>query len=350
MAIARLEGRIPEVDVAQARNLSRLLHRLSLGGVLSRELTPESRAALSAKAIWVQFDTRIGRILLSPLSGPTGSLGVTATADGKTSAYAVAIALDGVESLITAIELALGCALTPTGVTVAKSSSARMIEVALASGETALMALDTSRIAELPPVPVRTPPAWLYQMPMFTRVAIGSSELSVDEYRTLEPGDVVIAAQSLSRPWLAVLSLAGVPPGLGPSSSAYFDIDAKTLTLLSTEQQVMESGKQSALAGAGSHSAASHGAEPQAGQFDAWQKLPVKLRFELPNIAVPLGTVAGFSPGTVVSLVESARAVNVSIFADAALVGQGELVALGDGYGVRITRLDPSIRPNQHND
>jgi type III secretion protein Q len=68
--------------------------------------------------------------------------------------------------------------------------------------------------------------------------------------------------------------------------------------------------------------------------------IPVSLDFDLGNVAVPLGELASLKPGYVFELPGSLERRRVTIRANGARVGQGELVAVGDVLGVQLLSLD----------
>ena len=70
---------------------------------------------------------------------------------------------------------------------------------------------------------------------------------------------------------------------------------------------------------------------------DDWARLPVQLRFELPRASVPMGTLAGLQPGAVIPIAAPGARLEVVVSNGGRAIGRGELVAIGDGFGVRLT-------------
>jgi type III secretion protein Q len=85
-------------------------------------------------------------------------------------------------------------------------------------------------------------------------------------------------------------------------------------------------------------------ADPSSPGTSDWESLPVRVRFELQRVSVPLGVLAGLQPGAVIHVARSAQAISVDLLTDDRLIGRGEVVALGDGFGVRVRELLPASR------
>lgn len=73
---------------------------------------------------------------------------------------------------------------------------------------------------------------------------------------------------------------------------------------------------------------------------DAVARTPVTLEFELGNLTLPLGEIAGLKPGYVFQLPGRLEDARVVIRAGGRVVGRGELVAVGEVLGVQVTALD----------
>lgn len=68
------------------------------------------------------------------------------------------------------------------------------------------------------------------------------------------------------------------------------------------------------------------------------EAIPVKLNVELGQIDSTLGEVSRLSPGVVLPLA-SPPSEPVQLIANGRRIGYGALVRIGDGLGVRVTRL-----------
>src|SRR5262245_54916223 len=73
---------------------------------------------------------------------------------------------------------------------------------------------------------------------------------------------------------------------------------------------------------------------------DAVARTPVTLEFELGTLTVPLGEIAGLKPSYVFQLPGRLEDARVLIRAGGRVVGQGELVAVGEVLGVQVTALE----------
>jgi type III secretion protein Q len=73
---------------------------------------------------------------------------------------------------------------------------------------------------------------------------------------------------------------------------------------------------------------------------DALARTPVTLEFELGQLTLPLGEIAGLAPGYVFQLPGRLEDARVVIRAGGRVIGRGELVAVGEVLGVQVTALE----------
>ncbi|TWG99542.1 type III secretion protein Q [Mesorhizobium sp. J18] len=68
------------------------------------------------------------------------------------------------------------------------------------------------------------------------------------------------------------------------------------------------------------------------------EELPVTLVFEVGRMAMPLREVSGLTPGAVIEVTDMSS-LAVDLLANGKRIGRGEIVRIGDGFGVQVTRI-----------
>jgi flagellar motor switch/type III secretory pathway protein FliN len=325
IAIAPIRSRLPRLaphDERGARRLLALLARAELRAT-RRPMPPEGTSRGDAPA-WIRMHATIGEVLFAPIQAAGRPVAVVPR-KGLVDAIAMAAALEAIEPLVAALEVALGSPLSPLTITAQEPAGLLVVDVSVAAGYAARLALPAAAADRLPEPRFDHPPSWLHGQRVACSVVLGESLLAGDEARALEPGDLLLCPAAYCQPWRVGLR----PPGGLPARAALYQPLAGHLTLAAEEYRPMMN-------------PAAHAAPPTqpSGTQVSWDRLPVRLRFELPDVPVDLGTLAGVQPGAVIEVAPAAGPVMVRIFADTTPVGEGELVALGDGYGVRITALE----------
>ena len=172
----------------------------------------------------------------------------------------------------------------------------------------------------LPPAPA------LPLLPVALRVRVGVCELSQRELREVRPGDVLLG------------------DGLDQASGS------DSAVLLVAEERWMWQGRRqpggavavvsprARLTATGLEGWMMHDETPQPLTDAELNNLPVRLVFEAGRVEVLLGELGQVGPGHVFAL--SGAAGLVDIVANGRRIGQGELVQVGDGAGVRVLRLN----------
>lgn len=168
----------------------------------------------------------------------------------------------------------------------------------------------------LPPAPV--PPT----LPVALRVWVGACELPLWELREVRPGDVLLGeeldeAVSLGTVLLVAEERWAWQGRCQPGGIAVMSPRAR-LAALGLKGCMM-------------------GDESQPLQDAELNELPVRLMFEAGRVEVSLGELGQIGPGHVFALPGIAGAID--ILANGRRIGQGELVQVGDGAGVRVLRL-----------
>lgn len=177
------------------------------------------------------------------------------------------------------------------------------------SGLLAPVGADLSPLAAWPLRPV---------LRLFTR----SLPLSV--LRSLQPGDAVLA--DASGPLLRC--------GIGRVLQARLFIDLQEFTVHLAEAPILADDPAPPLPGDGVHGLE---APPVVGSLETLE-LPVA--FELDTARVSLAELASMQPGYAVELAVPLAQAQVRLVCQGRTLGSGQLIAIGDQLGVRITRIE----------
>jgi type III secretion protein Q len=137
--------------------------------------------------------------------------------------------------------------------------------------------------------------------------------------RSLQPGDVVLMLAGAADAQAATCRVRWGLPG-GRCWSAPAHIDDLSLTIQGEPCMSLEERDQP------------HGP-------DALGDLDIPVRFEVETVAVPLRDLEAISPGYVVELTTPLASAQLRLVACGQVVGQAELVVVGDRLGARITRM-----------
>jgi type III secretion protein Q len=329
MLDAELLQRLPRVDSAQADAMTRLLAVLAHAGLRAAPWhEPEQRAEFDPATVWVAFDSDLGELRLAPLRAAGRPVAVRA-ASGRIDPAAVGNALEASEPLIGTLEQAFGSPLVPRSLHAGPRRGTCSVRLQSSDGHAARIGLAHEACERLlPPAMTSLPPA-LLPVRLPCRVALGSCLLSRDEWSALAIDDVLLPAHDLSSPWPVRATVFHQRH----EATAWFRPQEGVLVFANQEHHPMSdpnSGRQMA--------------DPSSPGTSDWESLPVRVRFELQRVSVPLGVLAGLQPGAVIHVARSAQAISVDLLTDDRLIGRGEVVALGDGFGVRVRELLPASR------
>ncbi|MDH0866039.1 FliM/FliN family flagellar motor switch protein [Mitsuaria sp. GD03876] len=165
----------------------------------------------------------------------------------------------------------------------------------------------------------------LARLPLRPSIRLFSRALPRGVLRALQPGDVVLAGEQ------APLLRCGV----GRAWRARLHIDPQEFTVHLAEPPMISD--DPAAADAMPDAAGSDAPLAAAGSLDELQ-LPVA--FELDTARIGLADLASMQPGYAVELDVPLREATVRLVCHGRLLGQGQLIAIGDQLGVRITRLE----------
>lgn len=321
-AAAPVQGplhRLPRESAARAGGRTRLLALLARARIEARGLAPAAERPVAPwPALRFELDTRYGRIGFVPMrdGAPSASL---CSPEGTPDLSRAADALEAAEPTLLALESALGTAVSPVAMAPQPPGDRVEIEFALADGASARLDLPAVVLGRLPDPAWREPPLDVLRYALACRVMLGSTRLSHAAAAGLCAGDVVLPHDAFSRTPTIVL----VAPD-GGRASALFDASARTIRFgppPSSEPSMPNDPVPDAA--------------PTDGAPD-WTRLPIELAFELPRVSVPLAVLAGMQPGAVIAVAPDLATLEVTIHNGGRAVGRGELIAVGDGLGIRL--------------
>lgn len=174
----------------------------------------------------------------------------------------------------------------------------------------------------LPPAPV------LPRVPVALRVRAGACDLPLRELCGVQPGDVLLPD---------VLPGEGLDEAAGPGAVLLVAEERWAWQGRHQPGGVVVLSPRARLAALGLKGWTMMDDETQPPLDAELNEMPVRLVFEAGRLEVPLGELAQVGPGHVFALPGAAGLVD--ILANGRRIGQGELVQVGEGAGVRVLRL-----------
>ena len=337
-ASRELASRLPKVEEVQAYAGSRLLASLARAGLRAR-IAPQT---VPDEARWrIELGSDFGSLALEPVRA-SGKTLVIASRDGAPDLVAAGEALDASEALIGAIEAALGTALWPLclhgGGEPASAQTVLDVQVEAPGDDCARLRVSTDVLERMPWPQWAQPPQALQELDVPCRIRIGGCTVGADRLAVLGPGDLLLDTMRTAPLWSVQVTVINAPPIMATLHPA-----TRELTLDSKERPTMNTASPE-----GDHdstprdeSTPAHGSTPAhdstPGEDAAtWTGIPMALRFELPGITLPLAAIAGLQPGSVMKIAAADAALRVEVLAGDKSLGHGELVAVGDSFGVRL--------------
>lgn len=311
---------LPRVDASQADGCVRLLAVLARAGLRARTPARETHA----QAGWrIAMDSDYGPMGFAPLRAGGRPLSI-GTDDGVIDLAAAGAALHASEPLLASIEQALGTPLWPRALDrdAPSALAAGRIEVRIDAdgGDCALLSASPEVLHRLPAPRWSAPPSGLLGLGVACRIRIGGCAIGPARLARLGPGDLLLETTQRALPWTVGVRVPG-----GPQTLATLRPGQGLLTFDSEEHDDMDTARTDT---------ATH--DPHRPDSPQWVDIPTELHFELPGITVPLGAVAGLQPGAVMRIDADRSVLPVEVLAGGRTVARGELVAIGDGYGVRL--------------
>ncbi|MEG3175317.1 FliM/FliN family flagellar motor switch protein [Sphingomonas sp. RB3P16] len=278
---------------------------------------------------WIGFETRAGAVAVAPLL-VDGTLARMTVRGGEPDGVAAATTLGRIEPLVAAAETVLGAELHPDALLASAADDAvtvcldahdarglivHRVLLAVPSGAT-IRPLDAPAL--LPSIGMRLRLRWSARIAL---PAVRAARLA-----TLARGDLILAG--IGAP-VAQLSL----PARRGEWRATLDWRARSFVLERHPQQ----GDTSVISGLDEHIP-----QPAAGGDAAaadWGDLRIPLAMEFDGGGMTAADLAALGQGSVLPLPSHGGTLAVRVVAGEQIIADGELVALGEGFGVLITGL-----------
>ena len=318
-AARALAPHLPQVSDFHARACSHLLALLASAGLPAHAAAADSSPARGWR---IELDSDYGPLGFMPIRGGGRPLALTCD-DGAPDLTRAGAALEASEALIASIERALDTPLWPGPIRpdefTEPGGAAVHVRVDADGGDCAMLSVPSERVCRLPAPRWHAPPRGLLDLRVRCRVRIGGCTIDTDRLAGIRPADLLLQTLQTGPRWTVQVWASD-----GPKRGATFHPGRATMNLHTEEPVDMDPLRCTAV-------------PPGAGSDPSyWQRIATELRFELPAIDLPLGAVAGLQPGAVLRIAAPQSVLPVEVFAGDRLIAHGELVAIGDGYGVRV--------------
>jgi type III secretion protein Q len=169
-----------------------------------------------------------------------------------------------------------------------------------------------------------TAPRARLDLPVNVCIWRAACSLSVDELRSLLPGDVILPEET----------------GLADSFAVAVFADHFMAPLQLTDEGGRLTAGPRSIRGSNWEWIMDHSKRPEApGIEDSdLEDLPITVIFELARMSMPLKEISQLAPGAVVPIPGLSQE-TVDILANGKRIGRGEIVRIGDGLGIRIIRI-----------
>lgn len=305
-AIAALNGR----EVAGLRTVARL------AGMRERR----------AAAGWILFDTRGGPVAIAPLLAD-GALARIAGDGTLPDGAAAAAVLAAIEPLVATIETLLGLELRPAGLRGELDEERLLLRL---DGHDAggpirhrlLLALPLDIDVD-PDPPVEALSRTLATLALRWRGTIAGPRLPLSRLGRIGSGDLILLGQGAVTAEICL-------PGLTNCVLATIDPIARRATLITDPNNGGASVSNRDGAQEETHQTAADGGPPD-------PQVPIRIEFDGGSVAA--SALATMAAGSVLPLPTGGGTLAVRVVAGETFMADGELVAVGEGYGVLIGRL-----------
>lgn len=320
-----LHDRLRAIDAGHAERQTRLI--AALNARRAGALTLAARAAFErdrhAAGAWIGFRAGGRPVLVAPLL-VDGELARLSAAPGGTDPAVAAALLGRIESLVVAIESALGEDLYPDGLQAAAPDDAILLRIDAHEGgglrHRLIVALPAG--GELPePLLPEAPPALIAALRAPWRAILDGPALAVSRIGAIGVGDLLLLG-------IRPLVVRTVFNGRGAGYSGRIDLSQGTLTLQDDIAQPSPSGALSPT-----------GTAPAAGDGIDLDALKVATTIEIDGGQLSAREIAALGAGSVLSLPGGGGTLSVRVLAGGTPIGAGELVAVGEAFGVLFTAV-----------
>lgn len=321
---APLRDRLRSIDAGRAERQTQLIAALTARALDGDMLT--ARVAFErdrrAAAGWIRFRADGSPVYLAPLLVDGALARLSRGHDGPDPAVAAAL-LARIEPLVVAIETALGAELFPDGLDTSDPADSILLRIdahgaAGAVRHRLLVAFPAEGPVAAPVLPPVVP-STLGALRWRWTATLDGPPLRRTRVGTISAGDMMLLGVRPLRTWVKL-------PGRAARGAGRIDLIRGILTLENDT---------------GDHAAAGH--EPPLpaveGQPIDWDDLRVPTVIEIDGTMVSASEVAALGVGSVLPLPAGNGTLAVRVVAGGTLIGAGELVAVGDGFGVLFTSV-----------
>nr|WP_294817345.1 FliM/FliN family flagellar motor switch protein [uncultured Sphingomonas sp.] len=290
----------------------RLIDELQTGARIATER--DRRAAIA----WIQFRSGEHLVQIAPLL-VDGALARVSGAQGSVDAAAAAATLGRIEPLVGALELVLGCELQPAGLHKSYAGDPVLLRLDATTGSGAiqhrlLLAVPPEMAVE-PLAEIELAATAIGGLRLRWTARFGAPPIRAARMAAIAPGDLLLLGTGAP---VAKLSL----PGRNDAPRARIAFNNGVLVL---QDDAAMDGSQEASA------LASADGEP------GWADVRIPTTIEIIGAGMTAAELATLGKGSVLPLPANGGTLPVRVIAGEQCVAEGELVAVGDGFGVLVT-------------
>lgn len=321
-----LRDRLPALDRARAERQTRLIAALNARQL--GEHTLAARLALArdrrAASAWIAFRAGTRQVAIAPLL-VDGELVRLTGAGGDPDPAVAGRLLAAIEPLTVALETALGADLHPEGLVAEPPEDALLLRL---DASCSRHAIRHRLIVAVPPTgeiaaPTLPPadPALLTTLRARWTATVDAPPFPARHLGTIAKGDLYLLGTT---PLVARIAL----PGHRGSVHGRLEPMKGSMTL---QDEIVPAPADLPTVG------------DAAGAVD-WDRMRVPATVEIDGGMLSARDVAGLAPGSVLPVPRTGGSLTVRVVAGGAVIGGGELVAVGDGFGVLFTSIasDPA--------
>ena len=315
-----LRDRLRAIDAGEADRQTRLI--AALNARASGELTLGARVAFArdqrAAGAWIGFDTGGQSVFVAPLL-VDGELVRLSAGDGVPDPAIAARLLPTIEPLIAAIESALGADLRPSALVPGIPRDFILLRLdASCSRHTIrhrlLVALPREGEVIASPAPAAAP-ALLSALRARWTAQIDGPSIAGTRIRSIGRGDLLLLGVGALRARIII-------PGRDAPLAGWLDLSKGSMTL---QEDIVPTPASEIPA---------NGAPPP-----DWEAMTLPTIVEIEGGLLSARDIAGLAPGSVLPVPQSGGTLRVRVSAGGTTIGDGELVAVGEGFGVLLDHV-----------
>jgi type III secretion protein Q len=278
-----------------------------------------------AEAVWIRFETAQGEVSIAPILADGKRVRMT-TGGGDIDGILAAAALADIEPLVAAMEALLMLELRPIGTTRTIPDDQIMLRIdGLDSTgiRHRLIAAFPETIAIVPNAPPTASLLKLSAFELLWQAHVNGPSIAADRLASVRAGDLIVLGTGPLVAQVAPIGLGKIHRGLLASSGA--------ITIMQTSPYQPEADQVDRRTGLDKKKKSS-GSE--------LQDVRLPIRMEIDGIPVSIAELALLGPGSTLQVPAVGGVLQVRLFAGQTAFGTGEIVAIGDGYGVMIDKIN----------